>query len=92
MTDSNNTARINLRCTPEEKDYITHLSQHSYMTTTQLMVTSTLYPLKLPIVQDEIHNTKIREINELYNLIQYLDIPQRYKNVIIQEMNRIWQN
>ena len=51
MYESNNSSRINIRLTPEEKTRIEQLAKMNNLTVKKLIVDSTLNPLQLPGVQ-----------------------------------------
>lgn len=47
-------ARMGIRVSEKEKKQITYLAEYSEMTISKIMVTSTINPLQLPVVKNEI--------------------------------------
>ena len=90
MYESNNSSRINIRLTPEEKIRIEQLAKMSNLTVKKLIVDSTLNPLQLPGVQSSLIEEHNRTLIGMSKIIDQMKIPTTFKDNIIKEMSKLW--
>lgn len=90
MYESNNSSRINIRLTPEEKTRIEHLAKMNNLTVKKLIVDSTLNPLQLPGVQSTLIEEHNRTLISMSKIINRMKISTTIKDNILKEMTKLW--
>lgn len=90
MYESNNSSRINIRLTPEEKTRIEQLAKMNNLTVKKLIVDSTLNPLQLPGVQSTLIEEHNRTLIGMSKIINQMKMPTTIKDNIIKEMSKLW--
>ena len=90
MYKSNNSSRINIRLTPEEKTRIEQLAKMNNLTVKKLIVDSTLNPLQLPGVQSTLIEEHNRTLISMSKIINHMKIPPTIKDNILKEMTKLW--
>ena len=90
MYESNNSSRINIRLTPEEKTRIEQLAKMNNLTVKKLIVDSTLNPLQLPGVQSTLIEEHNRTHISMSKIINRMKISTTIKDNILKEMTKLW--
>lgn len=84
-------ARMGIRVSEKEKKQITYLAEYSEMTISKIMVTSTINPLQLPIVKNEISMRMNMMLDSIQNAVMHNPhISPEAKKAIESEMKRIY--
>ncbi len=85
----NRTEKINLRITPDEKRILEQAAEESGMSFSRY-VRSLVFPDNPQNINPEVYNIPLRlQKNQLINLFQHSDCPEKYKAAIIQELKNI---
>lgn len=90
MYESNNSSRINIRLTPEEKTRIEQLAKMNNLTVKKLIVDSTLNPLQLPGIQSALTEEHNRTLIGMSKIIDQMKMPTTIKDNILKEMSKLW--